>query len=299
MWETIDQLWQSLVRLRESLDITLIELEGGAITIWTVVYVFVATSSLFFLTKRITSFITDRLFSRSSYDIGVRQAIGSIFRYIVVFIGLLVIVQSTGIDLTTLTVLAGAVGVGLGFGLQNIADNFISGLIILFERPIKIGDRVEVDNVEGTVLKIGLRSTTVLTNDDISIIIPNSKFIAENVINWSHTQSRIRFRIPVGVAFDSDVDKVERALLEAAKGHEDVLENPGPVVRFLEFGDSALKFDLRVFTSEHLHRKGRLVSELNFRIFAKFKEYDIRIPYPQRELHLRSWERDARIPNQE
>ncbi|MEQ9367326.1 MAG: hypothetical protein RIF32_24050, partial [Leptospirales bacterium] len=117
MWETIDQLWQSLVRLRESLDITLIELEGGAITIWTVVYVFVATSSLFFLTKRITSFITDRLFSRSSYDIGVRQAIGSIFRYIVVFIGLLVIVQSTGIDLTTLTVLAGAVGVGLGFGL--------------------------------------------------------------------------------------------------------------------------------------------------------------------------------------
>ncbi|MCR9141962.1 MAG: mechanosensitive ion channel [bacterium] len=291
------EYWNEFVQLlsgaREALEIPLIELEGGAITIWTVCYVLLATVLLFVLTKRLSAFVAERLFARSKYDVGVRQSIGSLLRYATIAIGMLIIIQSTGIDLTTLTVLAGAVGVGLGFGLQNIADNFISGLIILFERPIKIGDRVEVDGIEGTVLQIGLRSTTILTNDDISIIIPNSKFIAENVINWSHTQSRIRFRIPVGVSFDSDVEDVERALLDAATEHPDVLEHPAPVVRFLEFGDSALNFDLRVFTSEHLHRKGRLVSELNFKIFAKFKQYDIRIPFPQRDLHVRTWESEA------
>ncbi len=280
-------MWDMLGAVPEWLAIPLVELESKTITVWTVTYFLVAVILLFVITKRLTALITDRLFAKSKVDIGVRQAIGSIVRYVVILIGLLVIVQSTGIDLTTLTVIAGAVGVGLGFGLQNIADNFVSGVIILFERPIKIGDRVEVGGVEGTVLNIGLRSTTVLTNDDIAIIIPNSRFVSENVINWSHTEQRIRFRIPLLVDYESDLDNVQRALLEAAAEHDDVLDFPEPVVRFLEFGDSGLKFDLRVFTKERLHRKGRLVSDLNFAIHAKMREYGVRVPFPQRDVHIR------------
>jgi len=125
-------------------------------------------------------------------------------------------------------VLAGAVGIGLGFGLQNIVNNFVSGLIILFEKPIKVGDRIEVDDVEGDVVRISGRSTEVLTNDNISIIIPNSKFITENVVNWSHTDRKVRFRIPVNVAYGSDVQLVERLLLQVAAENKDVLEQPRP-----------------------------------------------------------------------
>jgi small-conductance mechanosensitive channel len=148
-----------------------------------------------------------------------------------ILVGILIILQTSGIDLTTLNILAGAVGIGIGFGLQNIANNFISGLIILFERPIKIGDRIEVGEVDGDVVEIGLRSTTVLTNDNIAIIIPNSKFISENVVNWSHNDSKVRFKIPVSVAYGSDVKLVEKLLLEVAEENADVFDYPP-----LEFG---------------------------------------------------------------
>jgi small-conductance mechanosensitive channel len=176
----------------------------------------------------------------------------------------------------------------VGFGLQNIAGNFISGLIILFERPIKLGDRIEVGAVEGDVVRIGSRSTTVVTNDNIAIIIPNSKFITENVVNWSHTGENVRFRIPVSVAYGSDVRRVEKVLLEVAAENPDVLREPAPAVRFAEFGDSGLAFELRAWTTALLHRRGKLVSDLNFAIYDKFKQHGIEIPFPQRDLHIRS-----------
>jgi small-conductance mechanosensitive channel len=180
------------------------------------------------------------------------------------------------------------VGIGVGFGLQNIASNFISGLIILFEQPVKIGDRIAVGSVEGDVVRIGARSTTVLTNDNIDIIIPNSKLITENVVNWTHTARRVRFKIPVTVSSESDLRKVEVLLLAAAENVPEVLDDPAPGVRFIRFGENGVDFELRAWTTSLLHKRGKLVSEINFAIYDKFKEHDIEVPNPQRDVHIRS-----------
>jgi small-conductance mechanosensitive channel len=224
---------------------------------------------------------------KTPLDLGIQHAVATFTQYLVVVIGFLVGLPTVGINLSALSFIAGAVGVGVGFGLQNITNNFISGIIILFERPIKIGDRIEVGEVTGDVVHIAARSTTVRTNDNIAIIIPNSSFISSNVINWSHGDSKVRFRVPVSVAYHSDVRLVERLLLEVAKENENVLEDPPPRVIFKEFGDSALKFELRVWSTRLLHRRGVLVSQLNFAIFEKFREHQIEVPYPQRDLHFK------------
>jgi len=185
-------------------------------------------------------------------------------------------------------VLAGTVGIGLGFGLQNIASNFVSGLMILFERHITVGDRIEVGGIEGDVLAINTRSTTVVTNDNIAIIIPNSKFVTENVVNWSLTGSDVRFRVPVTVACDSDLKRVVELLEEVARDNPDVLESPPPSVRFLQFGGSGFNLELRVWSTTLTHRKATLISALNFAINEKFREHGIEIPYPQCEIRLRT-----------
>jgi small-conductance mechanosensitive channel len=212
--------------------------------------------------------------------------------YVILVLGTLIILQSVGINLTTLNVLAGAVGIGVGFGLQTIASNFISGLIILFEGPIKVGDRIEVGEVVGDVIAINARATTVLTNDNIAIIVPNESFISSNVTNWSHNDRTVRFKIRVGVAYGSDTRLVERLLLQAAATNPSVLKKPEPLVRFMEFGDSSLNFELRVFTQELMNREGRLRSELNFAIDDLFREHGVQIPFPQRDIHIKSMIRD-------
>ena len=164
--------------------------------------------------------------------------------------------------------------------------NFISGIIILFERPIKEGDRIVVGDVEGDVVHIGGRSTTVVTNDNISIIVPNSRFITENVVNWSHNDRKVRFKIPVSVAYGSDVQLVQRLLLAVGAANADVLENPAPGVRLMEFGDNGLGFELRVWSTTLIHRRGILTSAINFAIYKSFAEHGIVIPYPQRDVHL-------------
>jgi small-conductance mechanosensitive channel len=198
------------------------------------------------------------------------------------------IFQTVGVNLTTFNVLAGAVGIGIGFGLQTVASNFISGLIILFERPIKVGDRIEVGNIIGDVIRIGARSSIVQTNDNIAIIVPNLKFITENVVNWKYTGEKIRFAIPVSVAYGSDARLVEKLLQEVARENPDVMKDPEPVVRFMEFGDNGLNFELRPWSTTLIHRRGRLVSGLNFAIYDKFTEHGIEFPFPQRDLHIRS-----------
>lgn len=231
--------------------------------------------------------LVNRLLVRSKLDLGARQAIGAITRYLILFLGLLIILQTVGINLTTLNVLAGALGIGIGFGLQNIASNFISGLIILFERPIRVGDRIEIEKIEGDVVEIGARSTKVLTNDNIAIIIPNSKFITETVINWEHYDRKVRFRIPLTVDYDSDLELIERLLLEAAAENPDVLKSPPPATRFLKFGDKGLDFELRVYSTSLVHRKGKLINALNHAIFRKLKEHQIELPSQPRELSIR------------
>ncbi len=283
--ETLSELFKAT---RTLLDISLFRLGSGEFTLWTLIYIILFTILLIYLAGRLNNWIANRLLSQSRLHLGVRQAVGSLIRYVIIAVGLVIILQTAGIDLTTLNVIAGAVGIGVGFGLQDIASNFISGLVILFERPIKIGDRIEVGGVEGDVTRIGARSTSVLTNDNISIIIPNAKLISENVINWSHNDERVRFRVSVGVAYGSDVRLVEKVLVEAARENRDVLERPEPAVRFMKFGDSSLDFELRVWTTSLTHRKGILISDLNFAIFDKFKLHGIEIPFPQRDLHIRT-----------
>jgi small-conductance mechanosensitive channel len=184
--------------------------------------------------------------------------------------------------------LAGAVGIGVGFGLQNIASNFISGLIILFERPVQVGDRIEIENVNGKVISIGARSTIVRTNDNITIIVPNSKFISENVINWSFEGKRIRFRVPVGVAYNADINLAKKLLLRVADENGDVLKEPKPSVRFIRFGESSIDLELWVWSKEKLQRKAAFISDLNFAIWEKFRSNNVEIPFPQTDLHIRS-----------
>ncbi len=274
--------------LKEYFDLPILTLGSTRLTILTIVYLIGLIVLLFYLSGRLRSWLVEQFLTRTKMDIGARQATGSIIRYFVLVVGFVIILQTAGIDLTALNVLAGAVGIGLGFGLQNIVNNFISGLIILFERPIKVGDRIVVGNVEGDVVRIGGRSTEVVTNDNITIIVPNSKFITEDVINWSHNDPKVRFRIPVGVAYGSDVRLVERLLLEAAAENPDVLDIPKPGVRLIEFGDSSLLFELRAWSTTLTHRKGLLTSSLNFVILEKFNAHGIEIPFPQRDLHIRS-----------
>jgi small-conductance mechanosensitive channel len=284
--ETSVETW--LERIINYFDIQLFTLGATPITLWTVIYLTVFFFLLFYLSGKLSRWLAEGLLAKTSLAIGARQAAGTILRYLVIVVGFVIILQTAGIDLTTLNVLAGAVGIGLGFGLQNIVNNFVSGLIILFERPIQVGDRIVVGDVEGDVVHIGGRSTTVVSNDNISIIVPNSKFITENIVNWSHSDPKVRFRIPVSVAYGSDARLVEKVLLEVAAENQDVLASPQPGVRLMEFGDSGLHFELRAWSHTLIHRKGTLISALNFSIYEKFAVHGIEIPFPQHDLHIRN-----------
>jgi len=280
--------------VKSALDVSVVHIGKIDITLWLVVYFTVSIFLLFYLSAKLKSLLVNRVFVRYMEHVGTRQAIGSIIRYVVVFFGLIIILQSAGIDLTSVTVLAGALGVGIGFGLQNITNNFVSGIVILFERPIKVGDRIEVGTTHGRVMNISPRATTILTNDNIAIIVPNSDFITKQVINWSYNDDKVRFKIPVQVAYGSDLRQVEKLLLEVADECEHVLKDPPPHVRVSAFQDSGIEMQLVPWTSTMMQVQGRFRSIINFAIDAKFKKHEIVIPFPQRDLHLKSgFDKDA------
>lgn len=243
---------------------------------------------VFWLSSRTKRFLFNRVLARSGLDRSLQHAIAQIVGYVVLVVGILVVLDNTGIHLGALTVFAGAVGIGVGFGLQNIASNFISGLVILAERPITIGDRVEVAGITGQVKQIRARSTVIVTNDNISMIVPNTKFIDSPVTNWTYGDPRVRFRIPVGVAYGSDIAKVREALLAAGRENPNTLKEPEPSVFLEKFGDNSIDFELVVWSSEMSARPSRYRSDLNFAIEQKFREAGIEIAFPQRDLHIRS-----------
>jgi small-conductance mechanosensitive channel len=284
----MESVQQFIVAARDILDIPLVKTGSTQLTLWSILYLIVLFFLLLFVAKKIRFWLANRILVRSNLDPGVRESVGSIARYLIIVLGFFVILQTAGIDLTALSILAGAVGIGVGFGLQNIANNFISGVIILFERPIKAGDRIEVGEVEGEVISIGARATTVVTNDNISVIVPNSSFISQDVVNWSYTDRKVRFKIGLSVAYGSDPRLVERLLLEVARENPDVLGEPEPGVRFLHFGDNGLQFELRAWSTSLLHKKGKLISNLNFGIHDKFLAHGIEFPFPQRDIHIRT-----------
>jgi small-conductance mechanosensitive channel len=243
---------------------------------------------VFWLSSRTKHFLFNRFLVNSGLDRALQYAIAQIASNVVLIVGIFIVLDNTGIHLGTLTVFAGAVGVGVGFGLQNIASNFISGLVILAERPITIGDRIEVAGVAGQVHQIRARSTVIRTNDNITMIVPNTKFIDSPVTNWTYSDPRVRFRVPVGVAYGSDIAKVTEALLAVARENPNTLSDPAPGVFLNEFGDNSINFELVVWSSEMSYRPRNYRSALNFAIAQKFREAGIEIAFPQRDLHIRS-----------
>jgi len=243
--------------------------------------------AVFWISSRTKRFLFNRLLAQSGLDRSLQYAIAQIVSNIVLVVGIFIVLENTGIHLAALTVFAGAVGVGVGFGLQNIASNFISGLVILAERPITIGDRVEVAGIAGQVEHIRARSTVIRTNDNIAMIVPNTKFIDSPVTNWTYGDPRVRFRIPVGVAYGSDISKVGEALLTAGRENANTLKEPVPTVFLKQFGDNSIDFELVVWSSEMSVRPSRYRSDLNFAIEQKFREAGIEFAFPQRDLHIR------------
>src|SRR6267142_471298 len=244
--------------------------------------------AVFWISSRTKRFLFNRLLAQSGLDRSLQYAIAQVVSNIVLVVGIFIVLENTGIHLAALAVFAGAVGVGVGFGLQNIASNFISGLVILAERPITIGDRVEVAGITGQVQQIRARSTVIRTNDNITMIVPNTKFIDSPVTNWTYGDPRVRFRIPVGIAYGSDMQKTREALLAAAHENPDTLKDPEPSVFLEKFGDNSIDFQLVVWSSEMSARPSRYRSDLNFAIERKFLEAKIEMPFPQRDLHIRS-----------
>src|SRR5690349_19464963 len=245
-----------------------------------------------FIARWSTVLIERRLANRRHIDPGLRYTICRLAKYVVVTVGVLVALkQAFAIDLTSIAVIFTALSVGIGFGLQYIAADIASGFILLFERPIRIGDRITIGDDEGDVKSINLRTTVVTTNDQIAIIVPNSKLVSQRVVNWSYGDPRARIAIPIGVAADSDIELVTQTLTEVARGVANVLEEPKPRVQLLKFGDYSLDFRLLVWTNQP-RRHVQIRSDINYRIARLFRERSIEIPYPTQEFFLKGLPRD-------
>jgi len=226
-----------------------------------------------------------------------QETVAQVATYGMIFLGTMVVLQLWGLDLSSLTIIASVVGVGIGLGLQGIAKEFISGLVLIFERPIRVGDFVNVGELMGTVERISVRSTEIRTLDELSIIIPNSRFLEDEVVNWTHHSPVSRLHLPINVAYGSNLSVVRSALIDAAKEHREVLAEPTPRVFFKGFGDNSLNFELLIWIAEP-RQQFRIKSDIYFRIEAMLRDRNVEIPFPQRDLHVRSGSLPLDVPPQ-
>ncbi|MFH1837257.1 MAG: mechanosensitive ion channel domain-containing protein [Candidatus Omnitrophota bacterium] len=232
-------------------------------------------------------FLRKSVYKRMHLDESVQYTFSVTIRYILLIMGVMIGLSALGVELAALTVFAGTMGIGIGFGLQDIIKNFVSGLVMLVERPVKVGDYIEVSGLPGKVKAIKARSTIVDTFDNISVIVPNAEFMNQQVINWSYSDKVTRLKLSVGVAYGTDPELVKNTLLAAAKTHPEILKRPEPYVWFTEFGESSLNFELYIWTDDPNNRF-TIKSQVNFEINRLFKETGIKIPFPQRDIHFRS-----------
>ena len=240
--------------------------------------VFLIALSLF--SRLFQNFLARQVLTHTSMDRGHQYAFVRVSGYVIFALGLVIGLDTTGLNLSSLLVVGGALGVGIGFGLQNIVANFVAGIVILWEGPIKLGDFVDIGNTHGEVIRIGARGTWVRTFDNEVIIVPNSEFINSRVANWTANDRTVRFTVPVGVSYDSDLDTVRAVLLDIAKRSEHVLEDPAPAVLVNGFGDNAVSVSLRVSTTTMIDRTDTLKSDLFMEIFRVFREKKIVLPFP-------------------
>ncbi len=241
--------------------------------------------AVFWVSRALSNWLKRGILIRMGLDRGTREVVASFVRYLLTMVGFLLVLQAAGVNLNSLALFAGVLGIGIGFGLQNLASNFISGLTLLVEQPIRVGDFIEVNDLLGTVESISIRSTTVRTLDGVFVIVPNVKFVENNVINWSYRDPRCRIHVPISVAYGSDTLLVSEALLEAARKNPKVLSDPPPRVWLRGFGDSDLNFELLVWINEPAE-SDPIKSSLNFSLERELRIRGIEIPFPQRELHI-------------
>jgi small-conductance mechanosensitive channel len=243
----------------------------------------------FALSRLIRFVLSEDVYPRLALPRGVPNAISTALHYALLLLGFFLAMAATGIDLSRFAILAGAFGLGVGFGLQNLINNFVSGLILIVERPIMPGDTVQIGELAGEVKRIGMRSSTVRTWQGAEVIVPNGNLISNEVINWTLSDSLRRLDVPVGVAYGTDPRRVVQLLVDVARKHGEVMPHPEPAALFLGFGESSLDFELRFWTSRLQNFLG-LKSEVTLAVHAALQEAGITIPFPQRDLHLKSVE---------
>ena len=254
----------------------LFSIGGTPITLLLLSALFALSIVLLVLAGRLQRLLARRVLARTHLDSSTRELVASVIRYIVLVIGFLIIVQALGINLTTLNVLAGAIGVGVGFGTQNIIQNWVSGLIVMFERPVRIGDRIQVAGYEGQVTEIGARRTTIVGNDKRAVIVPNSKLITDTVVNLQYYTPEVSLRLEIPVAAGADPRLTEQLLREVAKHDPDLVAEPEAIVNLTEVSGGVLKFEMIVWT-RHAELAGPITSRLNFAVLDRFAAHDIKI----------------------
>jgi small-conductance mechanosensitive channel len=272
------------------LSFRLFRISETDVTVSSVLISFAILIATWIAAKVVRKLIAERLLARTHLAIGARYTVGRVLSYLIWAAGGMLALNAVGINATSLAAFGAALGVGLGFGLQDIVKNFVAGLIVLLERPVAVGDRIEIDNKTGDVIEIRTRSTVIRTNDEVYLIVPNSKFITDTVTNWSYRSSRIRFHVPIGVAANSNPRLVEEALLASARRVEGILPEPTPSVYFKGFGAYTLDFELLCWTKQMLSRRPAFVSEVNHAMWEELTRRGIEIPIPQRDLHIRTAE---------
>jgi potassium efflux system protein len=240
-----------------------------------------------YLAKIIRRALQDEVLPRTRLEIGARASLVNIIIYSLWILAIYTGLNILGINLSSLAFMAGALGIGIGFGLQNIVNNFVSGIILLFDPSIQVGDMVQVGEDWGTISRINIRTTVVQSFDNASLIIPNSQMLSDKVTNWSYKDPKVRRQVDVGVAYGSDVQLVRKVLLQIARQLPEVLQDPAPRVDFMDFGDSALKFRIRFWISSPDYWLSA-PTEFRFRIDEQFKKHGIEIAFPQQDIHIRS-----------
>ncbi len=281
--ETLRDLWHGMT------------IGGVTISVRNLLIAILVFIGLVMLVRSLQRQFEERIGSQTAMDIGVRRALRAGIGYAGVIMAAAIGISLAGFDLSNLAIIAGALSVGIGFGLQAIVNNFVSGIILFVERPVKEGDWIIVDGREGFVKRIGVRATEMVTQQNASVIIPNSKLISETVQNWLHKDVSGRVDINVGVAYGSDTDLVQKVLLECVKDIDLIALNPAPQALFMNFGDSSLDFQLRVY-ARNITEIYKLGSRVRLAIDKAFREHDISIPFPQRDLHVKTWPDDSQAP---
>jgi small-conductance mechanosensitive channel len=284
-----DMMVKAFTKFWNAFTVSLFEISGQKVSLFSLF-----TAAFIFYLSTLLSRWAERgvgrvLSERKDLDRGIKDSIRTFTRYTVLIIGGFITLDTVGISMSSLAAVGAVLMVGIGFGLQNITQNFISGIIILLERPIKVGDLIEVKGVSGKVSEIGARSTLVTTRDDISIIVPNSQFISEQVVNESLSGEKIRLKVKIGVAYGTDPRRVEEILMDVANNTEYVLKSPAPKVFFTDFGSSSLDFSLTVWISR-LWEYEAILSEIRFSISDAFKENKLEIPFQQIDLKIKNYD---------